>query len=227
MRRVLGSTVLLLVTAAALSAQGIPEPKDFFSFELGEDRKLADWAQLTEWYEILARNSPRVQLDTLGETTLGAPFVMLTITSPDNHARLQELHAIQMKLADPRRIATETELERLLDQGKTVALVTHGIHATEVGGPQMAARLLHRMATSNDAKVLEILDNVIFLDVPSLNPDGLDMIVHWYRRWVGTEFEGASLPTLYHYYVGHDNNRDWYAFTQKETELTITKAQNA
>jgi hypothetical protein len=227
MRRVLGSTVLLLVTAAALSAQGIPAPKDFFGFELGDDRKLADWAQLTEWYEILARNSPRVQLDTLGETTLGAPFVMLTITSPDNHARLQELHAIQMKLADPRRIATETELERLLDQGKTVALVTHGIHATEVGGPQMAARLLHRMATSNDAKVLEILDNVIFLDVPSLNPDGLDMIVHWYRRWVGTEFEGASLPTLYHYYVGHDNNRDWYAFTQKETELTITKAQNA
>ena len=227
MKRVFGSMVLLFVSAAALSAQSIPEPRNFFGFEIGEDRKLADWDQLTEWYEVLARNSPRVQLDTLGETTLGVPFVMLTVTSPDNHARLQELHEIQMKLADPRRIADEAELERLIDRGKTVALVTHGIHATEVGGPQMAARLLHRMATSNDEKVLEILDNVIFLDVPSLNPDGLDMIVRWYRQWVGTEFEGASLPTLYHYYVGHDNNRDWYAFTQIETELTITKAQNA
>ncbi len=227
MRRVIGLAVLLFVSATALSAQSIPEPRDFFGFEIGEDRKLADWSQLTEWYELLARNSPRVELDTLGQTTLGLPFVMLTVTSPENHGRLREFHEVQMKLADPRQITDDTELERLLEEGKTVALVTHGIHATEVGGPQMAARLLHRMATSNDEKVLEILDNVIFLDVPSLNPDGLEMIVDWYRQWVGTEHEGASLPTLYHYYVGHDNNRDWYAFTQIETELTITKAHNA
>jgi hypothetical protein len=90
----------------------------------------------------------------------------------------------------------------------------------------MAARMLHRLATSDDEKVREILDNVILLDIASLNPDGLEMIVDWYRRWVGTEYEGAPLPTLYHYYVGHDNNRDWYAFTQIETELAISKGHN-
>jgi hypothetical protein len=222
-------TVMLAVLLAALpvAAQGIPEPEDHFGFTLGDDRKLADWEQLTGWYELLAERSDRVLLDTLGETTWGVPFLMVTVTSAENHARLDELRDIQLKLADPRLISGPAELSSLLDQGKTVAMVTAGIHATEVGGPQMTARMLHRLATSNDEKVREILNNVILLNIPSLNPDGLDMIVHWYQRWVGTEYESAPLPTLYHPYVGHDNNRDWYAFTQIETELTITEAQNA
>jgi hypothetical protein len=216
----------LFLAGGTLSAQHAPQPADHFGFEIGADRKLADWEQLTNWYEVLAHNSPRVTVDTLGETTLGLPFVMLTITSSENHARLDDLHAIQMKLADPRLISGPEELAGLLDMGRSVVLITHGIHATEVGGPQMAARMLNRLATSDDEKIREILDNVILLDIPSLNPDGLNMIVKWYRRWVGTEYEGASLPTLYHYYVGHDNNRDWYAFTQVETELAITKGHN-
>jgi hypothetical protein len=224
-------TIIALAVAAlgpsCLTAQQTPEPADYFGFEIGADRKLADWDQLTGWYELLANNSDRVTVDTLGETTLGAPFVMLTVTSSVNQARLSELHETQMKLADPRLISDSLELERLLEVGRTVVLITHGIHATEVGGPQMAARMLHRLATSDDEKVREILDNVVLIDIPSLNPDGLDMVVDWYRKWVGTEFEGASLPKLYHFYVGHDNNRDWYAFTQVETELTVTKAQNA
>jgi len=226
MKRTLSLAMVLLASATAVSTQGIPVPRDFFGFEIGEDRKLADWGQLTAWYELIAQNSPRVALDTLGKTTRGLPFIMLTVTSPENHRVLHELHATQLKLADPRQIADGAELSRLLDRGKTVVLVTHGIHATEVGGPQMAARLIHRLATANDEKVREILDEVILLDIPSLNPDGLGMVVDWYRQWVGTEYEAAPLPTLYHHYVGHDNNRDWYAFTQIETELTITKAHN-
>jgi len=225
--RALSLTTILLLHGLRTGAQQIPNPSQFFGFAIGEDRKLADWGQLTSWYETLARNSSRVTLDTLGTTTQGQPFVMLTVTSAANHARLDELHAIQLKLADPRMIASGAELERLLTDGKTVVLVTHGVHATEVGGPQMAARLLYRLATSDDEKIREILDNVVLLDIPSLNPDGLQMIVDWYRRWVGTEYEGASLPQLYHAYVGHDNNRDWYAFTQVETQLTVTEAHNA
>jgi hypothetical protein len=106
-------------------------------------------------------------------------------------------------------------------------LITHGIHSTEVGGPQTAARLLHRLASSNEERVLEILDNVILLDIPSLNPDGTEWVADWYNEWLGTEYEASSLPWLYHYYVGHDNNRDWYAFTQKETQHTILGAHNA
>ncbi len=218
--------LLFPIWGGGLSAQLIPNPLSHFGFEMGAHRKLADWNELTSYYERLAQASPRVQLDTLGFSTLGRPFIMLTVTSAANHARLDDLKEIQLKLADPRQVESRNELDRLLDQGKTVVLVTHGIHATEVGGPQMAPRLLHRLASSNDEEVREILDNVIFLDIPSLNPDGLQWIVEWYNRWVGTEYEAAPLPWLYHPYTGHDNNRDWYAFTQVETQLTVREAHN-
>ncbi len=152
---------------------------------------------------------------------------MLTVTSPENQADLDRLHEIQMKLADPRLISGEEELEGLLEDGRTVVLITQGIHATEVGASQMSANLLHRLATSESESVMEILDNVILLQIPSLNPDGLQWVTDWYMDHVGTEHEAAPLPWLYHYYVGHDNNRDWYAFTQDETVLTVRDAHNA
>ena len=176
MSRLLTITCALWLVTIPVFAQSIPEPAQHFGFEIGEDRRLADWEQLTGWYELIAASSDRVILDTLGETTWGLPYLMLTVTSPDNHARLDELHEIQMKLSDPRLITGPVELSNLLDQGRTVAMVTAGIHATEVGGPMMNARMIHRMATSNDEKVTEILDNVILVNIPSLNPDGLDLI---------------------------------------------------
>jgi hypothetical protein len=224
--RSLATAALLFLTTSSLWAQGVPSPASHFGFEVGADRKLASWERLTSYFEAVAKSSDRVRVDTLGSTTLGLPFVMLTITSAENQGQLKELQAIQAKLADPRRISGPAELGDLLRRGKTVVLITHGIHATEVGGPQMAARLVHRMATSDDPDVRRILENVIFLDIPSLNPDGLKWVADWYNRWLGTQYEGASLPWLYHYYTGHDNNRDWYAFTQEETRLTVLEAHN-
>lgn len=226
-RRAILASVAVILTTVPAAAQTVPTPRQHFGFEMGQDRKLADWNQLTGYYEKLAQTSQRVTVDTLGTTTMGRPFVMLTVTSAENQARRQELHDIQMKLADPRTISGEAELQRLFDQGKTVVLITHGIHATEVGGSQMAARMLYRLATSNDEEIQQILDNVILLDIPSLNPDGLQWVADYYNQYVGTEYEGAPLPWLYQFYVGHDNNRDWYAFTQDETILTIDGAHNA
>jgi hypothetical protein len=217
---------LLISMTGEAHTQAVPSPASHFGFEIGADRKLGNWDQLTAYYEKVARASDRVQLDTLGFTTMGLPFVMLTITSPENHARLEELREIQLKLADPRRISRGDEVNSLLDEGRAVVLITHGIHATEVAGPQMSARLAYRMATSNEPEVLKILDEVIFLDIPCLNPDGTQWVSDWYNRWVGTEYESAPLPWLYHFYTGHDNNRDWYAFTQIETQLTVTEAHN-
>ena len=225
-RRLISAFAALALVVPALAAQSVPTPRDHFGFDIGEDRSLANWDQLTNYYQDLASSSPRVSYESLGETVSGNPFVMLTITSPENHARLDELREIQMKLADPRTISGEAELERLLDMGKAVVMITHGIHATEVGGSQSAARLAYHMASSNDEKVQEILDNVIFLQIPSLNPDGLQWVANWYNEHVGTEFEAAPMPWLYQFYVGHDNNRDWYAFTQNETIMTVA-AQNS
>ncbi|MBA2245946.1 MAG: hypothetical protein H0W11_13400 [Gemmatimonadetes bacterium] len=226
MRRRLLLLLVLLSFASTLAAQRVPTPSEHFGFEIGADRQLADWDQLTAYYEALARSSGRVTVDTLGRTTLDRPFVMLTITSPENHARLEELRRINQTLADPRRVSGEQEVERLIEQGRTVVLITHGIHSTEVGSAQTAARLAHRLASAEDEQVRQILENVVLLHIPSLNPDGTQMVAEWYRQHLGGQFEGAPLPRLYHHYIGHDNNRDWYAFTQRETQLTITGAHN-
>ena len=226
LRRLVSALAAAALAAPSLTAQAVPTPREHFGFEIGEHRKLANWDALTAHFERLARTSPRVTLDTLGAATAGSPFVMLTITSPENHARLDELHEIQMRLADPRLVTDELELEGLLEEGKTVVLITQGVHATEVGASQMAASLAYELAASNDERILEILDNVIVLQIPSLNPDGLQWVANWYNRYVGTEFEAAPLPWLYHFYTGHDNNRDWYAFTQDETVLTVMGAHN-
>lgn len=223
-RRLVVAVLATLTIPLALDAQ-VPTPREHFGFDIGDHRKLADWNELTAYFERIARGSDRVSVDTLGLTTVGNPFVMLTITSPANHARLDELRDIQMKLADPRTVANEAELQRLLDAGRTVVMITQGIHATEVGASQMSANLAYELATSDSEKVREILDNVVLLQIPSLNPDGLQWVADWYMEHVGTEFEAAPLPWLYHFYTGHDNNRDWYSFTQDETILTVA-AQN-
>ena len=218
--------VLFGFGATLLPGQSVPTPRSHFGFEIGVARRLANWTDLASYYARLAEASPRVRVDTLGVTTMGRPFLMVTVTSATNHARIEELRAIQMRLSDPRRVSDENELARLIDAGRTVVLITHAIHSTEVGSAQTAARLLHRLASSNDSQVLEILENTILLNIPSLNPDGTEWVVDWYNRWLGTEYEAAPLPWLYHYYVGHDNNRDWYAFTQVETQHTILGAHN-
>ena len=226
---IIGLTAMGLVGAipagpASLSAQ-ILTPTDHFGFPMGAAGKLANWDDLTAYYEVLARTSDRVTVDTLGPTTMGRPFVMLTITSPANHARLDDLHRMQHQLADPRTVAGPGELERLLDEGRTIVMITHAIHSTEVGTGQSAAKLAHHLASSDDERVREILDNVILLQIPSLNPDGTQWVNDFYNEHVGTEFEGRSPPWLYHFYVGHDNNRDWFTFYQKETQHTV-RAQN-
>jgi hypothetical protein len=190
---------LLLFLVAPLSAQA-PTPASHFGFEPGTDRKLANWTQLTAYYAKLAQASPRVRIDTLGQAERGQPFVMLTITSEQNHARLAELKDVQLRLADPRRVTGgDAELQRLLDQGRAIVLITHGIHATEVGGGQMAPRLAYKLATSDDPKIREILDNVILLQIPSLNPDGLQWVANWYNETVGGPLEGTSQPWLYQF----------------------------
>ena len=226
MRRSLLTLATALATAlpAALPAQ-VPTPTDHFGFPMGAAGKLANWDDLTAYYEALARTSDRVAVDTMGPTTMGRPFVMLTITSPANHARLGELHRMQRQLADPRTVSGPDELERLLDEGRTIVMITHAIHSTEVGSAQVAAKLAHHLASSDDERVREILDNVILLQIPSLNPDGTQWVNDFYNEHVGTEFEGRSPPWLYHFYTGHDNNRDWFTFYQNETRHTV-RAQN-
>ena len=205
----------------------ITSPKEHLGFEVGEDRKLAGWPQIIEYFRILDENSDRVQTREVGKTTEGNPFLVATISSPETLANLERYREIQAKLADPRKIKGAKEAEELIDTGKVVVMVTCSIHATEVGSTQMSLKLAHLLATSDDDNVRRILDNVIILLVPSLNPDGLYTVKEWYENTLGTPHEGVMPPQLYHKYTGHDNNRDWFMFTQVETRLALKHCINA
>ena len=208
----------------------IPKPAEVLGFTPGDDRKLASWNQVIDYFEQLDRASDRVIFQTLGQTSMNKPFVMATISAPANLARLDELRKIQDQLADPRKLGPLATRDRkaaeLIRQGKTIVLITCGIHSTEVGSYLSSMLIAHRLASSTDPDVQKILDNTIVLLVPSLNPDGVDIVKNWYDKTLGTPFEGTDPPELYHKYTGHDNNRDWYAFTQVETQITVDKIHN-
>lgn len=199
-------------------------PKEHLGFNVGDDRKLADWDQITSYFEHLS-SSERMLLQEFGTSTEGRKMIYATISSPENLANLDRYKEIQKMLADPRNL-DESQAQELIEEGKSIVLITCSVHATEVGGAQMSMELAHELMTRDDQDVMEILENNIFLFVPSLNPDGLDLVVDWYKKTLGTKAEGTNPPFLYQKYTGHDNNRDWFMLTQKENYVTVTNIHN-
>ncbi|MCJ7682612.1 MAG: hypothetical protein MUP70_17920, partial [Candidatus Aminicenantes bacterium] len=211
--------ILLLLTACLSSAQ-IPKPEEVLGFKIGTARKMADMNQIVDYFQKLGKASDRVVVRELGKTTEGNPFIVAIITSAANHRELEKYRAIQQKLADPRTIS-EKQADEYITNGKTVVMINCSIHANEIGASQMSMDLAYDLAVSSDTPTRQILDDVIILLVPMHNPDGIQLVADYYKKTLGTPYEGGQLPWLYQKYVGHDNNRDWYMFTQKETQLTI------
>lgn len=211
------SIFLLLCTLCPIlvKAQDLPSPEQFFGFQMGADRKLAHWDDLVKYYNKLGESSPRMKVVNMGKTTLGNPFLALYISSPENLAKLEDYRKMNARLSDPRGVP-QTEIDQIIANGKAVIVQSFGLHSSEVAAAQTAAKFTYDMLTRNDDEMARILDNVITIVIPCFNPDGEIMITEWYRKNVGTEYEGGSLPYLYHHYIGHDNNRD--AFMQNTVE---------
>ena len=204
-----------VIARAGAQTKHITTPAEQFGFEPGTDLKLADWNELTAYYEKVASQSDRVRYQELGKTMEGRSFVMLTVSSQENLAHLDRYKQIVTKLSDPRTTSPQ-EAKSLIAEGKTVMIITFNIHSTEIASAQTAASFVYRMASSNDPEVLNVLKNVILLLIPSQNPDGEQLVVDWYKKTLGTASEGSNPPVLYAKYVGHDDNRDWVGLTQLE-----------
>jgi len=213
----------ILLLALLQTAEPPVRPSAALGFEPGTDSMLADWKQVSSYMNGLALRSPYVHVDTLGRTTEGRPFLLLAITSPANQARLAAIKRGQQLLADP-RLLTDATLAELRATQPAVILISNNIHSTEIASSQMGMTLAYRLAT--DPALTRLLDSLVVLMIPSMNPDGLDTVVSWYRRYKGTRYEGGPLPWLYHKYVGHDNNRDWFMVTQTETRLVTRMLYN-
>ena len=219
--------LIFLLAFTAVAQKSIPAPKDVFGFTPGDDKKLASWAQVVDYFQKLDAASDRVTFKEIGRTTEDRPFTYAVISTPANLKNLDKYIEINNKLADPRIIKrNDKTAQNLIKQGKTFVLITCGIHSTEVGSTLSSMLIAEKLAKAEDAETKRILENTIIVLVPSLNPDGVDIVKNWYDKTLGTKFEGTSPPELYQKYVGHDNNRDWYAFTQVETQLTVDKIHN-
>ena len=216
----IGAAVLALPSVVHAQSSAVPTPASVIGFEPGTDRKLPTWKQVTDYFAALDAASPRIEVHTLGRTTLGRPFIAAFIGDPATLANLGRLRDDARRLADP-RLTTAAGRAALLRDSKVVVLVTSSIHSTEVGGILTPLDLAYKLVSGEDAEAQAIRNNTVVMLVPSLNPDGVDIVGDWYRSSLGTKWEGSGPPTLYHYYTGHDNNRDWYAFTQVETQMVI------
>ncbi|HEV8134057.1 MAG TPA: M14 family metallopeptidase [Pyrinomonadaceae bacterium] len=200
----------------------VPSPKSILGFEPGDDRTLADWTQITNYFNLLDKSSDRVLVKVLGQSTLKRPLIVAFISARENILALDKYKDIQQQLADPRTVTTTIQRDRLIATGKTVVAISCSIHSTEIVASQMSMQLAYELATAQDPETKEILQNTILLLIPSPNPDGVDIVANWYRKSLGTPYEGREPPELYHHYAGHDDNRDWFMLNLKETKV-ITK----
>ncbi|MGQ9561377.1 MAG: M14 family zinc carboxypeptidase [Candidatus Oleimicrobiaceae bacterium] len=213
--------LMVMALATVCSAQPIPNPEQFFGFRLGSDYKLASWEQIVSYFKELDQASDKLTLQELGHSTMGNPFVMAIISSPANLARLDELKANSRRIAKARDLSDQ-QARRIASESPIVVLITCSIHATEVGATQASPELAYNLITQDTPATQRVLNNVLFLLVPSFNPDGLVLVKEWYDKYVETPYEGSGMPWLYHKYTGHDNNRDAYMLTQVESQL-VTK----
>ena len=200
------------------TAATVPSPQSVFGFNPGDDRKIIDWKQITDYFARLDKASDRVQVQTIGTTTLGRTMIAAFISAPENIRSLENYKAIQARLADPRKISGDAERDQLTADGKTVVVISCSIHSTEIVASQMSTQLAYNLASANDPDTLSILHNTILILIPSPNPDGVDIVANWYRKTLGTNAEGSEPPELYHHYAGHDDNRDWFMLNLKETK---------
>jgi hypothetical protein len=210
----------LVGTAAGPVSAQVPTPESVIGWQPGEDYKLADYTQIQAYFEALDAASDRIRVERIGESAEGRPLLLAIISSEANMRSLERYREISRRLASAADL-TDSEARALAAEGKTIVWIDAGIHATEVAGPQFSPDFAYRMVTGEDAELRRIRDEVVILHMPVMNPDGLEIVVDWYRRNLGTPYETVGLPVLYQKYAGHDNNRDWFMILQPETRAVV------
>lgn len=221
MRRLIFSTVvaalLAMVAAALLAAQTvIPTPDSVIGFAPCSDYKLATYERIADYFRKLDRATDRLELVEIGKTAEGRTQLMAIISSEQNMKSLGRYKEIAGRLAIARGLSDE-QARALAREGKSVVWIDFGLHSTEVAHGQTASLMAYKAVSDESDEMKFIRDNVVFLLVPNMNPDGTTLVANWYMKHVGTPFEKSSPPELYHKYVGHDDNRDWFMFNMPET----------
>ena len=224
------SSILLLVVGlitagiffpSVIKAQTIPEPETYFGYKPGSDRKLFDYDELISYLKLLDQASERCKMTEIGTSPLGKKLHVFLISSPENLANLDRLKEINQRLSMNVDLQ-DADLEKLTEEGRVFVVATMSMHSNEVAPSQSVPLMAYELAVTNDPQQLQWLKNTVLMIVPSHNPDGMDMVVEHYRKYLGTKYEKTSMPGVYHKYIGHDNNRDFITLTQSDN-LAISR----
>lgn len=210
--------LFLLVSFVYSLAAAVPSPADHLGYAPGTDYKLADYNDIITYYQKLERATPRLKLHQYGKTSTGKPMYVALISSEENLRQLDKFKEMNRRMA--LGLASKDEAARIAKEGKVFVWIDAGMHSSEAACPQGSPELAYRMVTGETDEFQRIRDKVILVHIPVTNPDGQDLIAHWFRKNVGTPYQEASLPVLYQKYSGHDNNRDWFMFNLEETRHT-------
>lgn len=197
--------------ASGLNA-GVPTPEAALGYNFGE--KFPEWADVINYMHVLENVSDRVSLKYFGKTYEGRPFVQLTITSPKNQARLEEIRKEHLALTD----ASSGSASDLKSMPLIVNLMG-SIHGNEISGVTGLLPVAYYYTASNDPEVMKILDETVIVITPGLNPDGINRFAHWinansslnhYFTPESREYDQvAPRSRSNHYWM--DCNRDWLA----------------
>lgn len=218
------SLVLLFLVTSIIFSQQLKSPEEFLGYKVGADYKIADYETIQKYFKHLADFSKQIIYQEIGKTSQKRDMFMAVISSEENIRNVEKYRNIIKKLSDPRKIS-DTEAETLAKEGKVIILVTCNIHSTEIASAQMSMELAYNLITGKSSQeVINSLNDVIFILMPSINPDGTTMVVDWYNKTLNTEYDGSQMPWLYHVYSGHDNNRDWFMFNLQETKNVVKVA---
>jgi hypothetical protein len=184
-RRLAQITLLLLLSATSASLLGdsrVPAPESVFGFRPGADYKLATYDQAIEYFKKLAAASKYVKLVEAGKTSQGRTMYFALVSSPENLARIDRYREIARRLAHPQGL-TDAEARKLAREGKAFVHIDGGLHSTEVAGPAHVPQLLYDLVNgAGDPDIKAMLDQVVVLLWPTINPDGQQMVAEWYMR---------------------------------------------
>ncbi len=213
---------LALVFACPITVpaqRAIPTPESSLGFPVGADLKLATYDESMKYFVQLATSSSRIKLVDVGKTSSGHAWSLALISSPENLAKIERLKEIAQRLAHPAGL-TDDQARALAHEGKAFVDISGGLHASEIAGSQHTIQLAYDLlAHADDPAIKTILDNTVLILWPSINPDGQNIVVNWYREVVGTPYEVSPLHELYQKYIGHDNNRDAYMLNVPESRV--------
>ena len=204
------------IPLAAAQPPTITPPRAILGFDIGDDYRMMNYTQISALWQTWVRESDRMKLESIGLTAEGRPQYMAIISSPANLAKLEQYRQISKRLAMADGL-DEAAARQLAKEGKAVVWIDGGMHSSESQHSQSLSDFVHVMLSQTDEEVMRFLDDVIILAV-NANPDGVELVANWYMR---NEDEKArtfvGMPRMYHKYVGHDNNRDFFMSSMPET----------